>query len=130
MRHPGFRLGALWRLSCTAQRRGWRVIPGLIRQLALGLFGCDLSPLAEVAPGIKIPHPVGVVVGDRVVIHEGVTLMQNTTLGGNFGRTVGGRMVPTLGPGVFVGPGAGVFGPVEITKGAVLGANTVTTRDV
>ncbi|MBN7793380.1 hypothetical protein JYP47_06645 [Microbacterium esteraromaticum] len=70
------------------------------------------------------------VVGSGVVLGSNVTLMQGCTLGGNFDRSRAGVVVPVLGDDVFVGPGAGIFGPVHISAAAIVGANVVVTRDL
>ena len=77
-----------------------------------------------------MPHPVGIVVGDSVILGARVTLMQHATLGGNFGRqSEDGRQVPTVGMGTFLGPGAAVLGPVMIESASLVPANAVVTRD-
>lgn len=131
MRHPGFRLGLLWRLAIRAKANRIPVLPQAIRQFILLMFSCDLSTSVTIGGGLRMPHPIGIVVGDKVVIEASVTLMQHVTLGGNFGRTAAdGRGVPILESGTFVGPSAAVLGPVRVAKGAVVGANSTVTRDV
>lgn len=129
--HPGFRVGLLWRLAIQQVRKGNRFRAAWLRQRILVRYGCDLSPWAVVGPGVKLPHPVGIVVGRLVHIGCGVTLMQNSTLGGNFGRRDdAGREVPSLGDFVFVGPGSAVLGPVRVERDMLVGANQVVVRDV
>jgi serine O-acetyltransferase len=53
------------------------------------------------------------------------------TLGGtNPTAGVGGKRHPTIGDGVVIGSGAQVLGPIEVGKGAKIGANSVVTKDV
>lgn len=127
--HPGFRTTLIWRDFCALRARRVPLIAGILRQLNLLLHNCDLSANAIVGAGIKLPHPTSIIVGDFVKIETDVTLMQSSTLGGNFGKARGGRQVPTLGQGTFIGPGASVLGPVSIAENSIVGANQVITRD-
>lgn len=129
IRHPGFRVGMVWRIACHAQKKRIPFFPSLLRQLNLLAHSCDLSIHARVDGGLKLPHPTGIVVGDNTIIGPGVTLMQHSTLGGNFGKRRDSREVPTLSDGVFIGPGAAVLGPVNVDKNAKIGANQVVTSN-
>ena len=87
----------------------------------------------QVSPGVRIGKNVvfgygglGTVIHGGVVLGDSVVICQNVTLGGNFGK--GG--VPTIGEGVFIGPGAKILGPVEIGCHAVVGANSVVTKSL
>lgn len=112
----------------SLQTSGCRRSAALIRQVILAHFGCDLSMKVSIGSPIRVPHPIGIVVGDRTVIGDDCTLMQHSTLGGNFRKRVGDRYVPTLGNSVFVGPGAAILGPVELADGFLVGANVVVTK--
>jgi serine O-acetyltransferase len=128
--HPGFRMTVAWRFGIKLQAAGCRRLAAVLRQLILAHFGCDLSLKVTVGSPIRIPHPIGIVVGDATIIGDDCTLMQHATLGGNFSKHVGQRFVPTLGDRVFVGPGAAILGPVDIADGVIIGANAVVTRTV
>ncbi|WP_051949486.1 serine O-acetyltransferase [Methylosinus sp. PW1] len=92
-------------------------------------FGCYVSPRARLGKRCLFPHPVGIVIGDGVVIGDDCVIYQNVTLGAH-GRAVYGERYPSLGNGVVVYAGAVVVGRVCIGDGAVVGANAVVTRDV
>ena len=129
LRNPGYRMTLLWRGAMFCQARRIPFVHQVLHQLILFLYSCDLSSKATVGAGIRSPHPVGIVIGDKVRIAEGCVIMQNATLGGNFGKTINGLMVPQLGSNVFIGPGAAVLGPIVIADSQVVGANAVVTRD-
>jgi len=42
--------------------------------------GVDISPAADIGPGLKIAHGTGIVVGWRARVGRGCTMMQNVTL--------------------------------------------------
>jgi serine O-acetyltransferase len=107
--------------------RGVPLVPQIVRQLLLQIFSCDLSLKADIAGGVRFPHPIGIVIGDGAEVGPQATLMQHCTLGGNFGQTRDGRQTPRLEAQVFVGPGAVVVGPVVVPAGSRIGANKVIT---
>jgi serine O-acetyltransferase len=93
--------------------------------------GCDISPGADIGPGLYLPHPTGVVIGP-VRAGRNLTVLQNATLG------IRDRALdlddpanyPAIGHDVLIGPGAAVLGAVAIGDGARVGANTVVLSDI
>jgi serine O-acetyltransferase len=126
---PGFKVVTLYRWSRATLRCGGvgKVISKLLWRWNVAVSGCYLSPSAQIAPGLALPHPVGVVVGDGVEIDPFVTLYQHVTLGRV--RAHEGAC-PKVGEGAVIYAGAVVVGAVSIGSRAVIGANAVVTRDV
>jgi serine O-acetyltransferase len=87
-------------------------------------FAIDIGPGAKFGPALRLPHPVGIVVGTGAAVGADVTLYQNVTLGQKHNR------YPTLGDGVTVFPGTVIVGAVTIGDGAVIGANLFVDVDV
>jgi len=75
-------------------------------------------------PGLSIAHYGTVVINKRAKIGRYCRLHPGVTVG------IANGGVPTIGDGVYVGPGAVVYGPIEIGRGAVIGANSVVGRSV
>lgn len=79
-------------------------------------------PLGVCGPGLALPHWGSIVVsgyarvGSNARIHVGV----------NIGGTP--NAAPVVGDGCYLGPGAKLFGAVELGDGCVVGANAVVTR--
>jgi serine O-acetyltransferase len=69
-----------------------------------------------------------VVIGETAEIGDDVTIYQGVTLGGTGFAT--GKRHPTLGDEVTVGSGARLLGPIEVGRGAKIGANSVVITDV
>lgn len=69
-------------------------------------------------------HYPGVVIGMGVTIGARVRIYQHVTLGQDHGG------YPIVGNDVIIYAGAVVCGPITIGDGAVIGANSVVTRDV
>lgn len=116
---------AATRLFYASQRPG---IQGKISQLVLRFaFGVELPRETRVGSNLDLPHGArGLVVHQKAIIGNDVTLHHNVTLG----TRRGGGPAPTLEDGVNVGAGAAVLGGITIGSGATVGANAVVLVDV
>ena len=126
---PGFRAVTLYRVSNRLRRLGLlgKVLAILTWRRLLRTTGCYLSPRATIGPALRLPHPVGVVVGEGVVIGGNVTIYQHVTLGVAKAAEQG---YPQVEDDVTIYAGAVIVGAIRIGKGAVIAANSVVTRDV
>ncbi|MDR3465935.1 MAG: serine acetyltransferase [Xanthobacteraceae bacterium] len=126
---PGFVTVTWWRLARALRRRGRaaRILSWVILRQCLVRRGCHISLLAEIGPGLTLPHPTSLVVGEGVRIGRRVTLYQNVTLGR---RDVASGGYPTIGDDAVVYAGAVVIGPVVVGAAATIAANAVVNRDV
>jgi serine O-acetyltransferase len=83
---------------------------------------------AAVGPGLFIGHFGGIVVNERATIGCNCNLSHGVTIGQtNRGPRKG---CPTIGDGVFLGPGCTIIGMVSVGHNAVVGANAVVTKDI
>jgi len=69
-----------------------------------------------------------VVIGETAEIRDDCTLYHGVTLGGTSWNK--GKRHPTVMPGVVVGAGAKILGPITIGAGARVGSNAVVVKDV
>lgn len=93
-------------------------------------YGCYLSPSAQIGPGLALPHPNGIVIGEGAVIGAGCTIYHQVTLGG---RRLGDQSrgaYPQIGDNVVIFAGAKLIGQITIGDGATIGANAVVLQDV
>ena len=97
------------------------VLAGLVRLLLNSEIDCP------VRSAIVMPYPYGIVIDADVHIGNGVTVMQQVTIGRKSGDD---ERSPVIGDGVFIGAGAKLLGPIHVGHGAIIGANAVVTRDV
>ena len=86
--------------------------------------GADIPLSCNIAGGLLIPHPNGIVIHPDAEIGPNCLLFQQVTIG----EAEGG--VPKLGGHVDVGAGARLIGPISIGDHAKIGANAVVTSDV
>lgn len=93
-------------------------------------FGLYISRDAEIKPGLSLPHPIGVVIGQGVKIGENVVIYQHVTLGGARRGDWKANNYPTIGDGTVIFSGAVIVGKINIGKNCVIGANAVVTKDI
>jgi serine O-acetyltransferase len=103
-------------------RKRWAV---LRHRFWSAVTGADIPLNCNIAGGLLLPHPNGVVVHPDAQIGPNCMLFQQVTVG--TGPKPG---LPRLGGHVDVGPGAKILGGVHIGDHAVIGANAVVLCDV
>ncbi len=118
---------------CFQLGGGWRKLSWYLYGVNLRT-GVDIHPAAKIGPGLRLAHPIAVVIGENAVIGKFVRIQQSVTIGGNSGKTSNEfdhvRTMPEISDYAMLGPGACIIGPIKIGKGAVVGANSVVTKNV
>ncbi|GAB76867.1 Serine acetyltransferase [Austwickia chelonae] len=139
IRTPGFQTIACHRLANWAESdeapKALRAPVGRMARAGLlvarGVYGIELPASVVLGRRVKVAHQSGIIVHPDVVIGDDVLIRQNVTIG--LREDIQGdasEHVPRIRSGASLGAGAVVVGPVVVGEGAVIGANTVVTRDV
>lgn len=127
----GFRAVVLYRVGRILKQRRMSFLAGMCQRIMHHACHCYISVTAEIGPGFLIAHVGGIIIGGKTIIGENCDIRQNVTFGGNFSKkSEDGRSQPKLENGISVGAGACILGPVHIGDNAIIGANSVVTRDV
>jgi serine O-acetyltransferase len=124
----GYQAVVLHRFAHWFRRRGIPVIGPLTARFSLFLTGVDIAPEAEFGPGLRIAHGVGLVVGNKVRVGAGATLLHQVTIGAPSTRRI--EEMPVLGDDVFLAAGARLIGGITVGDRVFVGANTVLATDV
>jgi serine O-acetyltransferase len=126
---PGFCAVALHRIATRLDRHGGigRAFGLLAWRLNVILNGCYFNSGARIAAGLRLPHPIGVVVGANVSIGPNVTLYQNVTIGVNEDLHA---LCPTIHANCVIYAGAVIVGAIAVGPDAVVGANSFVRIDV
>lgn len=126
--YKGFHALQVARIAGAFWNEGREELAAWLSNRASAAFGPDIHPAARLGAGIMLDHGSGIVIGETAVIEDGVSIMQNVTLGGT-GKVRGDRH-PKVRQGVVIGAGANIIGNIELGAFSKIGAGSVVLRDV
>ena len=126
--YQGLHALAGFRVSCYFYKQNLFFLARLISQAARFFTGIEIHPGAQIGKSLFIDHGMGVVIGETAVIGDNVLLYQGVTLGGT--GLAQGKRHPTIGNNVVIGAGAKILGNITIGDNSYIGANAVVIRDV
>ena len=108
----------------------WKIplIPRMISNFSRFMTGIEIHPAARIGRRFFIDHGMGVVIGATAIIGDDVLIYQGVTLGGTGNEH--GKRHPTLGDNIVVGSGAKVLGNIEIGSNSRIGAGSVVVDSV
>lgn len=106
-----------------------KLLLAYLRNKQITKRNCHISYNAKIDKTIKFPHPIGIVIGDDVVIGKNVKIWQQVTLGSH-GKSTQIFDYPIIKEDVKIYAGAKIIGGETIGKGAIIGANAVVFIDV
>ena len=89
----------------------------------------DISPWAEIGPGLRLQHPFNIVIGPGARIGSNCILFNGVTLGNARPDILVNRM-PVVGDGCVLGTGAKILGAVVVEEGLLVGANVLVRKDL
>ncbi|MCR8846686.1 serine O-acetyltransferase [Paenibacillus sp. SC116] len=123
-------LHAIWahRVAHWFFRRRWFTLARMISQVSRFMTGIEVHPGASIGERLFIDHGMGVVIGETCIIGDDVVIYQGVTLGGT-GKEKGKRH-PTIGNNVVIGSGAKVLGSFTVGDNSNIGANSLVLREV
>ena len=128
--NPGMIASVILRAQQMAMRKGRIRTAFLLRTIGMILVSADFVPGMDIGPGLLMPHPNGVVIGN------GLKIGANVSFGG--GVTAGVKQpdekpdehgYPVICDGAIVLANAVLVGPVQVGMHAQVGANSVLLAD-
>lgn len=126
--YPGLHALVYYRVSHRLWELKIPIIPRWLSQYGRFWTGIEIHPGAQIGKSFFIDHGMGVVIGETAIIGDNVLLYQGVTLGGTGKET--GKRHPTLGNNVVVGAGAKILGNITIGDNSYIGANAVVIKNV
>jgi len=126
--YPGFHAILLHRMAHRVHAAGFVLLARTIAQVNRLFTGIEIHPGARIGRRFFIDHGMGVVIGETTIIGDDVLLYQGVTLGGT-GKEKGKRH-PTVGNNVVIGTGAKILGNIRIGNHTKVGAGSVVIRSV
>lgn len=95
------------------------------RKLVLGVK-CGFSiPLNAIGKGLCLAHMGSIIISDFVQIGDNCRIHAGVNIGADFRIS---NAAPVIGNNVYIGPGAKLFGNIEIADGIAIGANSVVNK--
>ncbi len=133
--YPGFHALVAHKLSNFLWRRGLTTPARCVSQAARVLTGIEIHPGATVGRRVFIDHGMGVVVGETTIIGDDVVIYQGVTLGAGAAARMGSasrgkKRHPTLGNGVVVGSGAEIQGDIVVGDNVRVASGSIVLKDV
>ena len=125
---PGFKVIIYYFISRFFNLKGFYFISRKISYIGRRKTGIEIHPGAIIGKNLFIDHGYAVVIGETTVIGDNVIIYQGVTLGGT-GKDVGKRH-PNIGNNVLIGAGAKVLGNISIGDDVRIGAGSVVLKDV
>ena len=126
--YSGLHAVIFYRISHWLRKVGVPFFPRWLSQVGKFFTGIEIHPGAAIGNRFFIDHGMGVVIGETTIIGDDVLLYQGVTLGGTGLQK--GKRHPTIGNNVVVGAGAKVLGNITIGDNSYIGANAVVIKDV
>ena len=126
--YPGLHALVIYRIANKFWQWKLPFLPRWMSQAARFFTGVEIHPAATIGRNLFIDHGMGVVVGETAIIGDNVLLYQGVTLGGTGKET--GKRHPTIGNNVVIGAGAKVLGNIVVGDNSYIGANAVVIKDV
>lgn len=106
-------LTSIYKKIAVIRHRFWSVVTG-----------ADIPLNVQIAGGLLIPHPNGIVIHPKSTIGPNCLIFQQVTIGDKNGG------IPQIGGHVDIGAGAKVLGEITIGNNVCIGANSVVINDV
>lgn len=133
--NPCFHAVALFRLSALLYRCHLEPLAKIVWCLNRMLYHVDLDYKAKLAPGFRLVHGLGVVIGAGVVSEGPLTVYQGVTIGGSHGRhredgRGGGLLAAPIREQRYRVTNSCIFGPIYVGDGAIVKAARIVTKDV
>lgn len=125
---PGFKILIYYKVARFFYLKGCYFLSRWICYMGRRKTGIEIHPGAVIGKNLFIDHGFGVVIGETCIIGDNVIIYQGVTLGGT-GKESGKRH-PNVGNNVFIGSGAKILGNINIGNNVKIGAGAVVLSDV
>jgi len=130
---PNYRILKTYRLAKyfgSSKYKFFRLYSNRLKFLMIRKSCCDIHISCEIGKNIKLAHPIGIVIGAGVIIHDSVTIFQNVTLGSHGSQSKFKKEYPIVGRNVIIYASATLLGGIKIGENSIIGANSFINKDV
>jgi serine O-acetyltransferase len=127
LNYKGFVALEAWRVSNWLWQRGRHDFALMMQSASSERLQVSIHPSASIGTSVYLDHATGIIIGADSFIGDGVTMMQNVTIGRGPDRPV---RAPHIGRGAYLSSGSSIIGDISIGDFAKVGAGAVVTHDV
>src|SRR5690242_12668456 len=127
LNYKGFVALEAWRIQNWLWQRGRRDFALMMQSASSERLQVSIHPSASIGTSVYLDHATGIIIGADSTIGDGVTMMQNVTIGRGPERP---PRAPRIGRGVYMSSGAAIIGDIGVGDFAKIGAGAVVTHDV
>lgn len=92
-------------------------------------LNCMIPSSVKIGEGLRLPHPLGIVISAYAEIGDFCTIYHNVTIGANEHKN-NYKNAPRIGNNVYIGANACLIGDIYIGDDSIIGANATVTKDV
>lgn len=124
-----FRLLLNYRIGRYLILNNIRLIPQFYKYKQITKRSCQISYHSNIGELVKFIHPIGIVIGDNVIIGDKVKIWQNVTIGSH-GKTGLNLKYPIIKNEVKIYAGAKVIGGITLGFNSIVGANSVVLKTI
>ena len=110
--YPGFYAILFHRISHYLWNHSLKLLARILSTISRFLTGIEIHPGAQLGKRVFIDHGMGIVVGETTIVGDDVLIYQGVVLGGTTANK--GKRHPTIGKGVLIGSGAKVMGNITV----------------
>lgn len=100
----------------------WFIVKYKFRKMSVKL-GLSI-PINVFGPGISLPHRGNIIINPQTQIGENCRIHVGVNIGAHHDKA------PRIGNNVYIGPGAIIFGDIEIADNCSIGANATVNKSV
>ena len=126
--YPGIKALGFHRIAHFMYRMNLPILPRLVSEMGRFTTGIEIHPGAEIGKSVIFDHGMGIVIGETAIVGDSVIIYQGVTLGGTNMERV--KRHPTIECKVVIGAGAKILGNIIIGAGSRIGANSVVVESV
>ena len=127
LNYKGFVALEAWRVQNWLWQRGRRDFALMMQSASSERLQVSIHPSASIGASVYLDHATGIIIGADSIVGDGVTMMQNVTIGRGPERPA---RAPRIGRGVYISSGATIIGDIGVGDFAKIGAGAVVTHDV
>jgi serine O-acetyltransferase len=127
LNYKGFVALEAWRVSNWLWQRGRHDFALMMQSASSERLQVSIHPSASIGTSVYLDHATGIIIGADSFIGDGVTMMQNVTIGRGPDRPV---RAPHIGRGAYLSSGSSIIGNISVGDFAKIGAGAVVTHDV